>query len=195
MAKRPYKKPPPKVTEQQMTFVDVYLETGNKRQAAKAAGYGSWETNYGGIFRARGIQHELMRRAMENRDHAPLTPGYILSGLQEVAERCMQSAPVVDAKGKPVVATQVDDDGNEVSAALYTFDARGAISAFTKLGDHLRMWNPQPEDKDREARNRSIQAELKRIADAVEGKHDTHIEAAPVKTGDEGAPKPNGRLN
>jgi DNA repair ATPase RecN len=188
-------KQPPKVTDQQRRYVDAYLRTGNKRQSAREAGYASWETNYYSIHRARGIQHELMSRAIENMDHAPITPGYVLANLQEVVARTMAAEPVRDRHGNLVKAPFINDEGETEYAVLHTFDARAAIAALTKLGEHVQLFTPQKEaDADQDARSRTVEAELRRIANALEGRA-PKIEAAPVKTAPEKAEQPARRLN
>jgi hypothetical protein len=188
-------KQPPKVTDQQRRYVDAYLRTGNKRQSAREAGYAGWETNYYSIHRSRGILHELMRRSMEAMDHEPLSPGYVLSNLQEVVARTMAAEPVRDRHGNLVKAPFVDDDGETQYAVLHTFDARAAIAALSKMGEHLSLWNPQKETEDaQDARSRTVEGELKRIADALEGRA-PKIEAAPVKVAHDKAEKPARRLN
>ena len=188
-------KGPVKVTDQQRAYVDAFLETGNKRASAKAAGYDGWATNYATIHKSRGVQHELMSRAVENRQHEPMAQPYVLATLQEVVERSMQATPVKDSRGKPVTTTMTDDDGNEIKAVVYSFDARAAISALSKLGEHLALWTPPKESEDaQDARSRTVEGELKRIADALEGRA-PKIEAAPVKVAHDKAEKPSRRLN
>lgn len=182
--KTPRKRPEPKVTDKMRRYVDAYLRTGNKRASAREAGYDGWETNYYSIHRGRGVQHELMRRAMEEMDHEPLSPGYVMSSLQEIVHRSMSAEPVRDRNGNLVKMPFQTDDGEVEFAVLHTFDAKAAISALTKMGEHLQLWSPPKEkDDDQAARDRSIKAELQRIADAVEGKQ-VRIESAPVNMGD-----------
>jgi hypothetical protein len=188
-------KGPVKVTDQQRAYVDAYLRTGNKRQSAREAGYDGWATNYATIHKSRGVQHELMSRAIENMDHEPLSPGYVLANLQEVVHRTMAAEPVRDRHGNLVKAPFVDDDGETQYAVLHTFDAKAAISALSKLGEHLQLWAPQKEaDADQDARSRTVEAELRRIANALEGRA-PKIESAPVKITPDKAEKPARRLN
>lgn len=190
--KQPRKRPDPVVTDQQRAFVDAYLRTGNKRAAAREAGYSTWEMGYSTIFNSRGVQHELKRRAIEVMDHDPLTPGYVLANLQEIVHRSMASEPVRDSRGNLVTVPVRDEDGEEVErAVLYTFDAKNAISALTKMGEHLQMWSPQRA----EAETNTVEGELRRIADAMEGKHRPTIEAAPVRTAPDRVEKPARSLN
>lgn len=172
----------PKVTDRQWAYAEAYLELGDKKAAAKEAGFKAWETNFCHIHKQRGTQHAMMKLAKDRREHLPVTQDYIMASLHEVAERAMQARPVRDSRGNQVF--QRDNDGNKV-AALFTFDARGAISALTKMGEAIAMFQPKPEDKadeEQAQRDRAIQSELRRIAEAVERR--PSVQSAPI-IGDE----------
>lgn len=59
---------------------------------------------------------------------------YVLNGIKEVAERCMQAEPVMIRRGNEMV-----------ESGEYKFDSSGANKAFELLGKHLKMFTDKVE--------------------------------------------------
>ena len=66
-----------------------------------------------------------------------ITSDYVLFGLKEVAERCLQRVPVMewDYKAKEMVRKR-DEAGN----TIWAFDSSGANRSFELLGKHLGVF-------------------------------------------------------
>ena len=123
-----------KLTPKQQRFVEEYLVDLNATQAAIRAGYSG--------RRASEIGHQLLQKttvsgaiqeAQQKRsERVEITQDYVLQGLKEITERCMQRAPVCTMKGEQVF----DEEGN----SLWQFDGKTACRAFELLGRHLGMF-------------------------------------------------------
>jgi len=156
-------------TPQQVAYVDAWLKGWNKTEAARTAGYSSAKTNITSIHNARGVQFEISRRLAAARDWNPMTEAYVVSGLQEIAERCMQARVITDADGKPIMVPH--DDGE--MAMLCAFQPTQAISAFEKLGRHVGMWK---EDSAADPSSISLEAFIA----SRNGGREVVVESAPV---------------
>jgi phage terminase small subunit len=66
-----------------------------------------------------------------------VTEGYVIQGLIELQQRCMQKIPVME-KG---------EDGNLVPSGEWKFDSSGANSSLEKLGKYLKMFTDKVESK------------------------------------------------
>lgn len=61
---------------------------------------------------------------------------YVLSRTKEVVERSMQSAPVTDKDGNPVL---VQTPAGDIAPA-YAFDPKSALGGLTLIGKYRRTW-------------------------------------------------------
>ena len=115
-------------------FVEEYLVDLNATQAAIRAGYSAKTANRIGqqLLTFLDIQNVIKEKQAERSARTEITADYVLDGLQEVAERCLQRRPVFNMRGEQVT----DDDGNH----LWEFNAPGANKAFELLGKHLGMF-------------------------------------------------------
>lgn len=59
-----------------------------------------------------------------------ITHGYILEGLKDIKERCMQAEPVLDSEGNPT--------------GEYRFDAKGALGALKLMGETISTFQAAP---------------------------------------------------
>ncbi len=66
-----------------------------------------------------------------------LSQEWVLRRLVQVVERCLQAEAVVDRKGEPVIIETLEGE----LAAVFTFQAMGAIRALELLGKHLQLFN------------------------------------------------------
>ncbi|MCR4333018.1 MAG: terminase small subunit [Sulfuricaulis sp.] len=69
-----------------------------------------------------------------------VTKEYVLRRLKTVAERCLQSEPVVDRKGFPVVIEKQGEGGESTPALAYVFNSMGANRALELLGKEIGMF-------------------------------------------------------
>jgi phage terminase small subunit len=126
------------LTPKQEKFVQEYLIDLNATQAAIRAGY-SEKT-------AKAIGHENLTKpdiaaAIEQAqkslsERVEITQDWVLRNLKAVADRCMQAAPVLDRKGKPVLVENAEGD----VVPAYTFNSMGANRSLELLGKHIGMF-------------------------------------------------------
>jgi phage terminase small subunit len=83
------------------------------------------------------------RRILEEK--TGITQEYVLKGLKEVAERCLESVPVMKFNYEDKRMEHVTEtiDGKEVG--VYEFNGRDANRAFELLGKHLGMFKEKLE--------------------------------------------------
>lgn len=138
------------LTEKQERFCQEYLLDLNAKRAAVRAGY-SEKTAY-------SIGHENLKKPevssriselkKKRTERTEITVDYVLSGLKEVAERCLQKSPVMkwDYVSKQMVQVQ-DEEGRFV----WSFDSQGANRAFELLGKHVGVFEKDNGQKKPEA--------------------------------------------
>ena len=127
------------MTPKQEKFVREYLIDLNATAAYRRAGYAAKgnaaEVSAHHLLRNPKVA-EKIQQAMDDRSkRTELTADYVLSGIREVAERCLQRAPVMVGRGQDRVQA-IDDEGRDV----WEFDAAGANKAFELLGKHLKLF-------------------------------------------------------
>lgn len=128
------------LNEKQRAFAVEYLVDGNATKAAMRAGYSENSAYSQGerLLKKAEIQ-ALLGELRSQRDKRTLvTVDYVVSSLREVAERCLQRAPVTNAKGKQVQ----DEQGRDV----WKFDSTGANRALELLGKHVNAFGERKEE-------------------------------------------------
>lgn len=112
-------------------FVEEYLVDLNATQAAIRAGYSAKTAKSTGqrLLTFDDVREAIKNAQAERSKRTELTMDYVIDGLQEVAERCLQRKPVLNMKGEQVQ----DDEGRDV----WRFDSQGANRAFELIGKHL----------------------------------------------------------
>ena len=130
------------LTPKQKCFVAEYLIDLNATQAAIRAGYSAKTAKQQGQRLLTNVDvKQALAEAQEKRfERAAITADYVLQGIQEVAERCLERAPVMVGRGEER-AQAVDADGRHV----WEFDAAGANKAFELLGKHLKLFTDKLE--------------------------------------------------
>jgi phage terminase small subunit len=130
------------LTPKQSRFVEEYLVDLNATQAAMRAGYSARTANeQGARLLANASVRDAVQEAMNSRsERTEITTDYVLAGIREIAERCLQRAPVMVGRGEDR-AQMIDEQGRHV----WTFDSTGANKAFENLGKHLKLFTDRVE--------------------------------------------------
>jgi phage terminase small subunit len=125
------------VNDKQQRFAEEYILDLNATQAAIRAGY-SAKTAYAQgqrLLKNAEVQAAITEAQKKRSERTAITADYVLQGIQEIAERCLQRAPVMVGRGED--RTQLkDEEGRDV----WEFDAAGGNKAFELLGKHLKLW-------------------------------------------------------
>lgn len=175
MGKTPTKTPT--LTRKQRCFVDEYLIDLNGTKAAIRAGYSAKNANR---HASRLLSKDHVSHAIEEAQEArskrtEITQDWVLTGLREVAERCLQKVPVMefDRTERRMVQAQ-DEEGKDV----WQFDSTGANRSFELLGKHLGLFDKKlgpgdvtPEDAARKMREAA--QEMRKATNAVAPPMDT----------------------
>lgn len=130
------------MTPKQEAFVREYLVDLNATAAAERAGYSKRTAHATGHENLRKPEiATAIQNAMDDRaERTEITADYVLNGIREIAERCLQRAPVMEGRGEDR-RQMVDEEGRNV----WTFDSTGANKAFENLGKHLKLFTDKVE--------------------------------------------------
>ena len=125
-----------KLSAKQILFVSEYLIDLNATQAAIRAGYSKKTAQrIGSENLSKPLIHlEIVRKLKKTTDKLDISAEYVLSSLKNVAERCQQTEPILDNKGKPT--------------GEYKFDSSGANKSLELIGKHLKLFTEVHEIKD-----------------------------------------------
>lgn len=122
-----------KLNELQEKFCHEYVVDYNGTKAAIRAGYSEKTAaaqasrllkNVNILSRVRAIQ-------IEEYEKMSITPEAVILKFLEIYDRCMQSVPVLAWNSNLKEYVKTDE---------YTFNAKGAIAALTKIGEYLAMF-------------------------------------------------------
>lgn len=116
-------------------FCQEYMVDMNGTQAAIRAGYAKRSADVRAV-QLLGDERVALRIKYAKEELAiktGITTEYVINGLREIADRCMQKTPVMkwDYVAKEMVQEQ-DENGNDV----WMFDSQGANRAMELLGRH-----------------------------------------------------------
>lgn len=111
-------------------FVKAFAESFRPAPSAIAAGYAASGAHVRAskLLNSKHIQDALRVRLRLTPEFQKLSPTYVLEGLQECAERCMQTRPARDASGKAL--------------GYFKFNPHGAIKAYELIGKNYDMFSP-----------------------------------------------------
>jgi phage terminase small subunit len=144
------------LNDQQNQFTLEYIVDFNGKQAAIRAGYSkrSAEVTASRLLSNDKVSSRIKELVSQRAERTQITADYVLFGLKEVAERCMQHQPVMvfDYQAKKM-AQRTDDDGK----AVWEFDSSGANKAFELLGKHVGIF-----ERDNNQKNMKITISAKK---------------------------------
>ncbi|HTE34070.1 MAG TPA: terminase small subunit [Chryseolinea sp.] len=127
------------LTPKQEQFCREYLIDFNATQAAIRAGYSKKTAGQIGEQNLKKLEISAYVRELKEKqiERTEITADFVLTGLKEVAQRCLQKIPVMewDYENKMLVPSR-DEDGN----AIWEFDSGGANKSFELLGKHLGLF-------------------------------------------------------
>lgn len=134
------------LTPKQERFCEEYLIDLNATQAAIRSGYS--ESSARQMASDLLSKHDIYTRIAELKEQRSketlVDARFVVLGLKEVAERCLQKRPVMEWShiDKEMVQVQ-DDEGNN----MWTFDSQGANKAFELLGKHVGIFEKDNNQK------------------------------------------------
>lgn len=138
------------LTAKQQRFVEEYLVDLNATQAAIRAGYSEKgaESQGSSLLIIPKVSREIAKRIAARSKRVEVTQDYVVSGIVECAERCMQRKPVMEWDRENRCSVQAEDENGN---GVWTFDSSAALKAFELLGKHLGMFTENKQkvqDKD-----------------------------------------------
>ena len=128
----------------------------NATAAYKRAGYKS-SGNAAEVSACKLLRHpqvEILIRRLQDQaaEKTLVSVKYVVEGLKEVAERCMEREPVMVGKGKnrkQLVTLRTDPEtGQIVQANVWQFDSAGANRALELLGKHVGAFTADDDVQD-----------------------------------------------
>lgn len=132
------------LNHRQEAFAREYLVDLNATAAYMRAGYKA--TGNGAAVCAYQLlqKPEIQRVIQESRDEVSkktlVSVEFVIGGLKEVAQRCLQRVPVMRREGRGMVqATEPDANGQE--QGVWEFDSGGANRSLELLGKHIGAFN------------------------------------------------------
>lgn len=130
----------------QQRFCEEYLIDLNGKQAAIRAGYSerSAEVTASRLISNAKVSARIAELKAARVERTEITADYVLTGLKEVAERCLQRVAVMefDYTEKSMVQKR-DDEGK----GIWEFDSSGANRAFELLGKHVGIFEKDNSQK------------------------------------------------
>lgn len=138
------------MTPKQELFVQEYLVDLNASAAYRRAGYRTGNADVcgprllGNVGIAQAIQAAMASRA----SRVQITADQVLQNIIDIGQRCMQRWPKMVGHGKDREQAKewvTTEDGEEVLAHVFEFDAQGALRAQELLGKHLKLFTEKQE--------------------------------------------------
>lgn len=110
-------------------------------EAYQLAGYSANRGNASRMKADESIAARVVEILAAAGERVEITKSYVLGTIKDTVERCRQSKPVLDRKGKPVVVETPDGD----LTPAYAFDAPSVLRGAELLGKHLGMFTEKHE--------------------------------------------------
>lgn len=116
------------LTPKQQAFIREYLVDMNATRAARTAGYSEKTAEQQGYQLLQlPLVKEALQKAMDARaERTELTADFVLNGIRELVDRCLQAQAVLNDEGEPV--------------GEYRFEAATALRGYELLGKHLGLF-------------------------------------------------------
>jgi phage terminase small subunit len=140
------------LTPKQAKFVIEYLVDMNASASARRAGYSEDTSNVIGfnLLQKPHIQEAIDIQMKARAERTLITSDYVLSGIKEIAERCLQRKPVMifDYEDKKMVQkTELVEqkDGSYKEEGIWEFDSAGANKALENLARNLKLLTDKTE--------------------------------------------------
>lgn len=117
-----------KLTPKQEMFCKEYLIDLNATQAAIRAGYSkdtAKEIGYENLTKPH-VSNFLQSLMKERTKRVEIDADYVLNGIKELTERCIQAVPVLDENGQ--------------QTGEWKFEVTGAFKGYELLGKHLKLF-------------------------------------------------------
>ncbi len=135
-----------KLNAQQNQFCFEYVACNEGKAAAIKAGYSSKtaEQQASRLLSIVKVQEEIKRLRSEQEKRTLVTADFVILGLKEVFERCMQRHAVMIRDGKDwkqKTEFVEHEDGTVTEEGVWEFDATGANRALELLGKHLNIFH------------------------------------------------------
>jgi len=131
----------PKQEDRRNKFCLEYLVDLNATQAAIRAGYSKKTAKSQGqrLSTKVDIREKIKELQGEQEKRTLVTTDYVILGLKQVAERCLQAKPkmIFDKEEKSYVQKMDEETGQPI----FEFDSAGANRAFELLGKHLNIFS------------------------------------------------------
>lgn len=120
-------------------FISEFLLDNNATQSAIRAGYSRRSARQiaNRLMTKDYIRCEIDGKLRKIEEKILVTKEFVIGGLKEVAERCMQHIPVMVFDKEKKLMTQKIDEGGE---GVWEFDSSGANRSFELLGKHLSLF-------------------------------------------------------
>lgn len=121
-----------KLSPKMKMFCEEYLIDLNGAQAAIRAGYSKHTAKEiaSQNLTKPAVMKYLQSRINKRSERTQVTADYVLNGIKDVVERCVQATPVIE-DGKPT--------------GEYTFEANPALKGYELLGKHLKLFTEKQE--------------------------------------------------
>lgn len=134
------------LSAKQQKFIDEYMLDLNATKAAIRAGYSPKTADSQGwrLLKKAEVVTRVEELKLQRSTKTLVDAEYVVSGLKEVANRCLQKAPVMDWDyEKKEFVQKTDADGN----GIWEFDSMGANKAFELLGKHAGVFEKDNNQK------------------------------------------------
>ena len=126
-------------------FAEEYLVDLNATAAYKRAGYkaigNAAETAAARLLRNVQVQEFIQAGREKASKKTLVTVEFVINGLKDVAQRCMQRMPVMVGQGKERRQATVEivdpKTGDTITAGVWEFDSGGANRSLELLGKHV----------------------------------------------------------
>jgi phage terminase small subunit len=123
----------PKPTKKQELFAKEFLVDLNQTQAAIRAGYSEHTAAHIASENVRkpDVQALIQLQMDKRSQRTEINADYVLYGIKEVYERCMQKVEVLDSNGEPT--------------GVWRFEPNAALKGLELLGKNLKLFTDKHE--------------------------------------------------